>query len=97
MERVHFNKAITRPACWLLSTDDTQRACVAREGADSVGYSKWRMGSYFCSVRLRLPAHALILFWASKWFMPSVVIPSMDSTRSPTEIFAFAAFPPSVS
>lgn len=53
--------------------------------------------SYFCRVRLRLSAQLLILFWASRWFMPSVAMPSMDKTRSPTAIPLLAAFPPSVS
>ncbi len=53
--------------------------------------------AYFCRVRLRLPVQLLILFWASRWFMPSVAMPSMDRTMSPTAMPPFAAFPPSVS
>lgn len=53
--------------------------------------------AYFCRVRLRLPVQLLILFWASRWFMPSVAMPSMDRTTSPTVMPPLAAFPPSVS
>lgn len=53
--------------------------------------------AYFCRVRLRLPVQLLILFWASRWFMPSVAMPSMDRTVSPTVMPPLAALPPSVS
>lgn len=52
---------------------------------------------YLCRVRLSWPVQALILFWASKWFMPSVEMPLMDRMMSPTLILALAALPPSVS
>lgn len=48
------------------------------------------------SERLRFPLQALILFWASRCVIPSVWMPSMDRTTSPTLILALAAFPPSV-
>lgn len=53
--------------------------------------------AYFCRVKLRLPVQLLILFWASRWFMPSVAMPSMDRTMSPTAMPPLTAFPPSVS
>lgn len=52
---------------------------------------------YLCRVRLSWPVQALILFWASRWFMPSVEMPLMDKMMSPTLILALAALPPSVS
>lgn len=53
--------------------------------------------AYFCRVRVRLLVQLLILFWASRWFMPSVAMPSMDRTMSPTVMPPLAALPPSVS
>jgi len=52
---------------------------------------------YLCKVMFRLPVHALILFCASRWVIPSVLIPSMVRTTSPIPTFARAAFPPSLS
>lgn len=49
------------------------------------------------SERFRFPVQALILFCASRCVIPSVAMPSIDSTTSPTLILALAAFPPSVS
>lgn len=60
-------------------------------------YTQSELMTYFCRFRLRLPVQLLILFWASRWFMPSVAMPSIDRTKSPTAIPPFAAFPPSVS
>lgn len=69
-----------------------------------LGFSSSREGhveceviAYFCNVRLRSPVQFLILFWASRWFMPSVEMPSMERTRSPIATPPLAAFPPSVS
>lgn len=52
---------------------------------------------YLCKVIFRLPVHALILFCASRWVIPSVLIPSMVRTTSPIPTCARAAFPPSLS
>lgn len=45
----------------------------------------------------KLPVHALILFCASRWVIPSVLIPSMVRTTSPIPTCARAALPPSLS
>lgn len=45
----------------------------------------------------KLPVHALILFCASRWVIPSVLIPSMVRTTSPIPTCAWAALPPSLS
>ena len=60
-------------------------------------HCEYELMTYFCRLRLRLPLQLLILFWASRWFIPSVAMPSMDRTMSPTAIPPLAAFPPSVS
>lgn len=53
--------------------------------------------SYLCRVMFKLPVHALILFCASRWVIPSVLIPSMVRTTSPIPTCARAALPPSLS
>lgn len=52
--------------------------------------------TYFCRVRLRLWVADLILFWASRWVMLSVLTPSMATTRSPWFICDCAALLPGV-
>lgn len=38
---------------------------------------------YFCIESVSLLVAALILFWASRWVIPSVVTPSMAEMMSP--------------
>lgn len=54
------------------------------------------LGSYFTMLSVSLLVADLILFWASRWVIPSVLTPSMAVMMSPWAKLPFTALLPGV-